>query len=309
MTDLQSNLPVPVPSGKSGRQAERNGLHSVFDRLLRRLGLRVNGNTVRQSLEELIEVDGADEIEIDNHERTLIRNVLGLREITAVEVMVPRADIVAVDVNTPIPELVRQITRVAHSRIPVYQDNLDNVIGMVHIKDVMLEREKPVPASLMELKREVIPVSPTMRVLDLLHQMRENRRHLALVVDEFGGIDGLITIEDIIETIVGEITDEHDVLEGPRIILQEDGTAIADARATVEELEAVTGIALSSQEREEIDTVAGLIFSIADRIALSGETIRYPDSGLEFEIVDADARRLKRVRVRWQSSPGDKSPR
>ena len=296
-----------TPPARMPPHEETGGFADAVRGILRWLGLLPNGANVRDALEELIEEDRSGEVEIDDHERTLIRNILGLRDIAAWEVMVPRADIVAVEAATLIPDLVRQIVTVSHSRLPVYRDTLDDVIGMVHIKDVLAEIDSAQPRALVDLVREVLFVAPTIRALDLLHEMRMNRHHLVLVVDEFGGIDGLITIEDLVEEIVGEIIDEHDVEEGPKIVPEDDGTAIADARATVEELEAVTRVTLTSPERDEIDTVAGLIFGICGRIAKRGETIRYKESGLEFEIIDADPRRLKSVRVRWKNVPIDES--
>jgi magnesium and cobalt transporter len=291
-------------NGHATSAEDSNGLFLSIKRVLRAMGLLPNGNTVRDTLEELIEDEGGDTVEIDSHERTLIRNVLGLRDISARDVMVPRADIVAVDVGTPVQDLVSQMVEAAHSRLPVYRETLDDTIGMVHIKDVLARLDSTQPATISELVREALFVSPTIRALDLLQEMRLNRRHLALVVDEFGGIDGLITIEDLVEEIVGEIIDEHDVEEGPKIVAESDGTAIADARATVEELESIFGRVLNDTEREEVDTVAGLIFAVTGRIAKRGEIIRH-ESGLEFEVIDADPRRVKSVRIRRPMDPAE----
>ena len=284
--------------GTTGYAAEQAGLAGMMRRILRSVGLGSNGGTVRDTLEELIEEGGdAAEVEIDAHERALIRNVLGLRDIVAWDVMVPRADIVAVDIAADLPQLSARMVEVAHSRVPVYRGTLDDVVGMVHIKDVLARLNADQPTTLAELVREVLFVSPTIRALDLLQEMRMSRLHLALVVDEFGGIDGLITIENLVEEIVGEIIDEHDVEEADHIVMQADGSAIADARTTIGELEAVFGPVVADEQRDEIDTLAGLIFGVAGRIARSGEIIRHT-SGLEFEIVDADPRRLRTVRVR-----------
>ena len=252
-------------------------------------------SNVRDTLEELIEEE-SNPLDEDNHERTLLRNVLGLRDSTAWDVMVPRADIAAVDVKTSIPELVSEMVKLAHSRLPVYRDNLDETLGMVHIKDVLAHSNSATKTALSDLIREVLFVSPTIRALDLLQEMRMTRRHLALVVDEFGGIDGLITIEDLVEEIVGEIIDEHDVEETTKISNQPDGSAIANARATIENLEDLFGPILSVEEKDEADTIAGLIFYLTGRIAKRGEVIRH-NSGLEFEILEADPRRLKTVRI------------
>tara|TARA_B100001123_G_scaffold445960_1_gene598941 strand:- start:563 stop:1336 length:774 start_codon:yes stop_codon:yes gene_type:complete len=246
-------------------------------------------------LEELIE-DKTTILDEDNHEQTLLRNVLGLRDITAWDVMVPRADIAAVEVKTSLPELVSEMVKLAHSRLPVYRNTLDETLGMVHIKDVLAHINSAEKTNLADLLREVLFVSPTIRALDLLQEMRMTRRHLALVVDEFGGIDGLITIEDLVEEIVGEIIDEHDAEETTKILPQADGSAIANARATVEDLEELFGPVLTIDERDEADTLAGFIYNLTGRIAKRGEVIRH-GSGLEFEILEADPRRLKTVRI------------
>ncbi|MBH69533.1 MAG: magnesium/cobalt efflux protein [Rhodospirillaceae bacterium] len=210
--------------------------------------------------------------------------------------MVPRADIAAVEVKTSLPELVSEMVKLAHSRLPVYRNTLDETLGMVHIKDVLAHINSAEKTNLADLLREVLFVSPTIRALDLLQEMRMTRRHLALVVDEFGGIDGLITIEDLVEEIVGEIIDEHDAEETTKILPQADGSAIANARATVEDLEELFGPVLTIDERDEADTLAGFIYNLTGRIAKRGEVIRH-GSGLEFEILEADPRRLKTVRI------------
>ncbi|MEQ8398942.1 hemolysin family protein [Thalassobaculum sp.] len=275
--------------------------------LLRAIGLGRNGNSaVRASLEELIEENGEDSSPIDPHEGAIIRNVLGLRDITAYDVMVPRADILGVEQSISLAELAKLMGEAAHSRMPIYRGTLDDVIGMVHIKDVVghLNRGEDVPVA--DLAREVLFVAPSSRALDLLQEMRMTRRHLALVVDEYGGIDGLITIEDLVEEIVGEISDEHDVDEGPKLEEKPDGTILADARATVEEFEALVGPVLTGEEREEIDTLGGLVFSLAGRVATRGEVIRHP-SGLDFEVVAADPRRLRTLRVRRRPTAVDRA--
>jgi CBS domain containing-hemolysin-like protein len=200
------------------------------------------------------------------------------------------------------------MVKMAHSRLPVYRNTLDDVVGMVHIKDVLAQLNSAKKMVLSDLVRKVLFVSPSIRALDLLQEMRMTRLHLALVVDEFGGIDGLITIEDLVEEIVGEIIDDHDVEEGPKIINQSDGTAVANARATVEELEELFGPVLNAEEKEEAETLAGLIYSITGRIAKRGEIIRH-GTGLEFEVLEADPRRLKTVRVRLPTkTPTPKTP-
>ncbi|MCR9257888.1 MAG: hemolysin family protein [Alphaproteobacteria bacterium] len=257
-----------------------------------------NGDTVRDTIETLIEDEGAEgSSSIDADERRLIQNILEMREITAEDVMVPRADIVAVEERAQLDDLVRQMSSRAHSRIPVYRETLDDVIGIVHIKDVLRFWGAKRSVPMRRLLRPVLFVSPSMEALELLLEMRRARKHLALVVDEYGGIDGLVTIEDLVEQIVGEIEDEHDIPDTPKIIEQSDGSLTADARATVEDFEELVGEILSEEEREENDTLAGLVVMILGRVPARGECVKH-DSGIEFEVADVDPRRVKRLIIR-----------
>lgn len=270
-----------------------------------------NGDgSVRETLEELIEERDDSEASLDEEERILLSNILRLRERTIADVMVPRADIVAVDVETLLPTLIGLMTQESHSRIPVYRGTLDDALGFVHIKDVLAVGEGDEKIELRRLKRDVIFVAPSMQVSELLLEMRVKRTHMALVVDEFGGVDGLLTIEDLVEEIVGEIEDEHDQEEVPDLVPRDDGSITADARVTIEAFEELVGRVLLDEEREEIDTLGGLIFSLAGRVPIRGELVIHP-SGMEFEVIDADPRRIKRLRVRGVSpqyfSPGSAS--
>jgi len=185
-----------------------------------------------------------------------------------------------------------------HSRVPVYRETLDNVIGFVHAKDLLGPAAERREAKLSLILRKVLFVAPSVPILDLLVQMRQARTHIAMVADEFGGIDGLVTIEDLIEEIVGEIEDEHDVADEPRLAERADGTLIADARTPIEVLEEHQGVRLRpSGEQEEVDTLGGLVSSLAGRVPTRGEIIAHP-SGIEFEVLDADPRKIKRLRVR-----------
>ena len=275
-----------------------SSLGSLFRSWLRgALGTKSDANW-RETIEELIE-DGDDvpDTEIAAHERKLIANVLRLRELTAVDIMVPRADIVAVDIETPMDDLRDILGKRAHSRIPVYRESLDDVIGLVHIKDVVTALGCESVPHLRDIAREVSIVAPSMPLLDLLLEMRQSRQHMALVVDEFGGIDGLITIEDVVEEIVGEIQDEHDVDMPPHLETKPDSSWIADARLPVEDFEAVAGTILEDEEREDIDTLGGLVFTIAGRVPVRGELLIH-GAGFEFEVIDSDPRRIKRLRIR-----------
>ena len=228
----------------------------------------------------------------------LIGNILKVHDQTAADVMVPRVDIVALDVETPFPEVVKCMVEQGHSRVPVYRETLDDVIGFIHVKDVLGPVAERRETKLAPMLRKVLFVAPSVPILDLLVQMRQARTHIAMVVDEFGGIDGLVTIEDLIEEIVGEIEDEHDVADGPSLVERTDGSLIADARTPIEVLEEHQGTRLRpTGDQEEVDTLGGLVSSLAGRVPKRGEVIAHP-SGIEFEVLDADPRRIKRLRVR-----------
>ncbi len=252
---------------------------------------------LRETLEEILEQQGPEQAPVDADEHGLLVNLLNFRSLTAEDVMVPRADIVAVEAQTGLTALVVLLNRTYHSRLPVYRETLDDVIGMVHIKDILAAYPSKRNFSLRRMVRKVLFVAPSMRVVDLLLEMRQTRIHMALVVDEYGGIDGLITIEDMVEEIVGEIEDEFDVVEGPKVVVESDRTIQADARATIEEFEQIVGPVVSEEERDDVDTLGGLVFSLAGRVPSRGELVAH-DSGVEFEVLDADPRRIKRLRVR-----------
>ncbi len=290
-------------SGRNQRGAVQNG-GSLWQRLRTLVKSRQSETQLRETIEEIIdeikEVEGEEEVTapISSDERIMLSNILRLRHLTAYDVMVPRADIVAVDLDTPIEALIDVMSEAAHSRLPVYRETLDEAVGLVHIKDVLTYMKEKRTFDLVDLVRRILVVAPSMRVLDLLLEMRLSRVHLALVVDEFGGIDGLVTIEDLVEEIVGEIEDEHDVAEGPKLTERPDGSLMADARATIEELEEKIGAVLSDEEREEdIDTLGGLVFALAGRVPGRGELVEHEHSGISFEVLEADPRRVKRVRV------------
>ncbi|OHC74035.1 MAG: magnesium/cobalt efflux protein [Rhodospirillales bacterium RIFCSPLOWO2_12_FULL_58_28] len=256
-----------------------------------------NKTSAQDTLAELIEEREEAEIPIDMDERRLLTNVLDLRDRTIHDVMVPRADIIAVENGASLAEVIGLMTKEGHSRLPVYRGSLDDAIGMVHIKDILAWRGEDHAFKLPAIMRKVLFVSPFMQVLELLLEMRVTRSHMALVVDEYGGVDGLVTIEDLVEEIVGEIEDEHDRDEEPDLIRRPDGTFDADARATIESFEKIIGRAISDAELEDVDSLGGLVSAVAGRVPIKGELIKHR-SGLEFEVLDADPRRIKRLRVR-----------
>ena len=267
-----------------------------FLRLIRRPR---NGESLRETLDGMIDESAVDDPRpLSEHERVLIGNILKVHDQTAADVMVPRVDIVALDVETPFSEVVKFMVEQGHSRVPIYRETLDDVVGFIHVKDVLGPVAERRETKLGPILRKVLFVAPSVPILDLLVQMRQARTPIAMVVDEFGGIDGLVTIEDLIEEIVGEIEDEHDVADGPSLVERTDGSLIADARTPIELLEEHQGTRLRPVgDQEDVDTLGGLVSSLAGRVPKRGEVIAHP-AGIEFEVLDADPRRIKRLRVR-----------
>jgi CBS domain containing-hemolysin-like protein len=266
--------------------------------------------TLREEIEEAI--DEAEESEgstpagdLGAAERQMLRNLLHFGDETAGDICVTRGDIMAVPSDISFDELVRAFVDAGHSRLPVYSESLDEVIGMVHIKDVFLALVDPDrDRSLQALMREPLFVPESMGAIELLARMRAERIHLAIVVDEFGGTEGLVTIEDVVEEIVGDIEDEHDDAEAAMLTLLDDGLWEADARIELEELAEAVDRRLSSDE-DEVDTLGGLVFLLAGHIPAKGECVTHP-SGWKLEAVDSDPRRI--IRVRLHAPEGETQP-
>lgn len=277
------------------KEPPSRGVLSSFLKGLRR---KSDNEAIREKIEELIETPATvEENSQASSERQLLSNILKVRDRKVRDLMVPRADIVAVEAEISLADLLGLIALEGHSRMPVYRADLDDIIGMVHIKDLLPFANRPQDFNLQQVVRDVIIVAPTMPVLDLLVEMRQSRRHMAMVVDEYGGIDGLVTIEDLVEEIVGDIEDEHDESEAPQLTLKPDGSVMADGRLDLDELEEHTGPLLDEDTHDTVDTLGGLLFFLAGRVPGRGEVVRH-DNGIEFEVVEADARRVKRVRIR-----------
>jgi CBS domain containing-hemolysin-like protein len=328
------NLPVPVAAPHP-----RESREGWFARALRTL-FGWKANSIRAGLADVLE-DGAGETGFSPTERIMLRNILALRERRIADVMIPRADIIAVQREISLGELMKVFESAGHSRLVVYDETLDDATGMVHIRDLVAfmtvraaasakantKRKKPFPAGL-DLKavdlsmslsaakiiREILYGPPSMPVLDLLARMQTTRIHLALVVDEYGGADGVVSIEDIVEQIVGEIADEHDEEATPGVVRQPDGSFLADARANLDDVTAVVGPEFEVGEiAKEVDTLAGYVVTRTGRVPVRGELVPGPGS-FELEILDADPRRLKRLRIyrgldringKKQTTPGD----
>lgn len=288
--------------GAPGAPTARTGLLTRFHSIFR--GRRRPDGSLRRSLEELMGESGEQAAdggearpELDRQERALIENVLHLRGKTVDDVMVPRADIVAMPDDVDLDGALALVRREGHSRFPIFHEQLDQIVGTIHVKDLFTFVDRPGEFSLKSILREPLLVAPQVPVLDLLLQMRNLRTHLALVVDEYGGIDGLVSFEDLVETIVGDIADEHDEPEGAMMVERPDGTVDVDARMPIEEFEAAVRIPLRQDERlDDIDTVGGLVFNLAGRVPIRGEVISHP-SGLAFRVIDADARHIRKVRA------------
>ena len=295
---------------------------SLIDRLLGKIGLR-SGALIRGELEDALE-EGDNDGGFSPEEREMLRNVLRLRIQRVHDVMVPRADIVAVDIDTTLGEMLRLFRTEGHSRLPVYSDTLDDPRGMVHIRDFLdylaaraeaasgqdtasaspdLGRiDLTITLAEARIFRPVLFVPPSMPALDLLVKMQTTRTHMALVIDEYGGTDGLVSIEDLVEIVVGDIEDEHDDAATQMITAEEDGSFIADGRTSLEDVEEMLSLDFDSVDiAEDVDTVGGLIATLAGRLPVRGEVIAGP-LGLEFQVLDADPRRIKKARIQRVST-------
>lgn len=291
-----------------------------------------NGQTLRDTLEDALKAEAGEAGNFSAAEREMLLRLLRYGTLRVEDVMVPRADIIAVDETHTVAECLKIIVDAGISRVPLYHDTLDDPRGMVHIKDVVKwlvsESETPAvpetentdekalpsspiatadlaqlsgaalarPISMAKVRRPVLFVPPSMPAMNLLIRMQTTRIHMALVVDEYGGTDGLVTIEDLVEEIVGEIEDEHDEAEDEHISVDAKTGMTASARTPVDELEARLGIKLVDADDSDVDTIGGLVFMLVGRIPSRGELVQHP-SGVEFEVLDADPRRIKKLKI------------
>ena len=256
-------------------------------------------NNLKQSIETVLDNELKDTEGISKHERLMLLNILKIDGIRSSDIMIPRADIGAVELNDSFEKVLEVFIKEAHSRVPIYEKNLDNIIGMIHIKDLVnyQNQKKTETNFLQNLKREILEIPPSMPVLDLLLKMQLTRLHMGIVIDEYGCTDGLVTIEDVIEEITGEIEDEHDEKNLPMLIKSSLNTFEASARIEIDELQKVTNVEfLNSYDNDDVDTLGGLIFSITGRVPQRGEIIKH-SSGTTFEIKDADPMKIKSVKV------------
>jgi hemolysin (HlyC) family protein len=286
--------------------------------------------SVRDDIEDVLEGSGA-ESDFTPQERAILKNVLGLHDVRVADVMVPRADIVSVSAEATLGELLALFRTAGHSRLPVYGETLDDPRGMVHIRDFvdflasepsfgLVERAADAktatePKAAAELRmsmplssaprvlRPVLFAPPSMPALDLLVKMQASHTHMALVIDEYGGTDGLVSIEDVVEAIVGDIEDEHDEEDQPRIGATGDGAFIVEARASLEDVSKAVGFDFAAlADAEDVDTIGGLLTAIAGRVPVRGEIVAGPGE-FEFEVLDADPRRIKRLKIQPRRAP------
>lgn len=303
----------PEPPSSTASAAPRGP--SLWARLKAMLALRTV--SLRDDLEVALESESNGETaDFTQSERTILKNVLELGEKHIDDVMVPRADIEAIDAEETLGGLVARFRAVGHSRMPVYTGSIDNITGFIHVKDALrritepvVEPGKEIPVKLvstalrqkigkLDLVRAVLYVPPMMPVGDLLQQMQQQRVHMAIVIDEYGGTDGLVTIEDLLEAVVGEIEDEHDDAEVALVRKINSNIFIASARAELEEVRDVIGPDFDPGEHaEEVETLGGLVFDLAGRVPQRGETVG-GIKGFEFEVMQADARQVKRVKIK-----------
>lgn len=277
---------------------------SIFDytRPLRKLFCKKNQETtLRDAIEELIEEDEVSEngtSSIDDDEREMLGNVLNLRDIHVQDIMVPRVEIKALPMTTKVDELMPEFVENQISTMLIYQGTIDNVVGVVYLKDVANWFRMNKPFNISMFIKDVLFVPPTMRTLDLLLQMKDTGIKVAVVVDEYGGVDGLVSFSDLVEEIIGDIQDADEIKNNKKKIIKEvDGTYIVDARTTLAELAKNTDLNIMSFDNS-VDSIGGYVFSIAGKVPVRGELVIYKKQNVEFEILDADSRRIKTIRIR-----------
>jgi len=251
--------------------------------------------SLRETLEELIEEEEVADTSLAPDEREMLTNILNLRDLTAIDVMIPRAEIICVSSESTLEQVKNTFKTSQVMRLPVYRQTLDDILGYIHLRD-LLDAE-PETFKLQDHLHKIDFISPSMRVLDLLLKMRLTGEKLALVVDEYGGSDGLVTMGDLVEEIVGDIQDVAQMTSSPYFFQRPDGVVVVDGRMDIEELEEKIGVFRTGEEREEdIDTIGGLVLHLTDRVPVRGELIAH-SSNIEFEIIEADSRRIKRVGI------------
>jgi CBS domain containing-hemolysin-like protein len=294
-----ASSPDSAPQSASRSSAAREGLMERLRLRLRGMLFFPTGGELKEAIAEALEENPETAHHIPPEEKTILKNVLNFSEKSVRDIMIPRSQIQAIEYGATLEEIKRIVGDKSHTRIPVYKETLDNVKGFIHVKDLFPIVNGDAVFDMALLIRDVLFVPPSMRVLDLLVKMRLSRVHMAIVVDEYGGTDGLVTMEDLFEEIVGEIQDEHDEGEVGEIIKwSPQHTVDVDGKAEIGRLEKALGLDLHEEGEDEsqYDTLGGLIFFLSGRVPSKGEKIAYRD-GIMFEVLDSDARKIKRVRI------------
>jgi CBS domain containing-hemolysin-like protein len=310
-------MPEGDSSNGSRHRSESNDEGGIVRRLVALITGRTREPTLREQLEEKIieheeeaaeegDAEEEDDGDLSAPERVMLKNLLHFSETRVDDVMVPRSDILGLKDTASFDEAVAALAEHGHSRMPVYKDTLDNIIGMIHVKDIfaVLAEGKERPESLEPFIRQPRYVPQSMGVMELLEEMRRTRTHLAIVIDEYSGTEGLVTIEDLVEEIVGEIEDEHD--DEPEALFSEISPGIweADARTELDDIAEAVDAKLAEVD-EDVDTLGGLAFVIAGQVPQAGETLLHAESGWKIEVIDADERRVTRVRLHMPEVVGE----
>jgi CBS domain containing-hemolysin-like protein len=254
-------------------------------------------NSIKNILEEALEEESISDLAISQEERDLLKNMIHFGELTVRDIMVPRSDIMALPKQVSFDELKRHVIDIGHTRIPVYDDSLDHIEGFIHVKDLFPHLAKDEPFDISGVLRETLFVPPSMRIVDLLLKMRVSGCHIAIVVDEYGGTSGMVTMEDLFEEIVGEIQDEHDDAEDrntPRRLSHD--VLEVDARIEIGKLEEALSDTINRDDEDDFDTLGGYIFSPLGRVPVKGEVLKFHPR-YKFEIIAADPRRIRLVRI------------
>jgi len=292
--------PLPKKAESFGKSSLMNITKGV-KYLLNRLRKVTYDPSMKESILELLDEDSVDQKkQINSTEKNIIRNILEFDNLCVDELMTPRADIIAVDDEISLADLKNTITKNSHTRIPVYKGSLDKIIGFIHVKDILSEMMSKKAFSLNKIIRKILVVSPSMKAVDLLAKMQFSRIHIAIVLDEYCGVDGLITITNLIKAIIGEIEDEHDTAQEQDYIILKDSSIEASARLSIKKLEELFQLSLTKANEDDFETVGGLVLSLINHVPVAGEIITY-DPGLVFTILDADPRRIKKLHISRKS--------
>ncbi len=308
---MNGESPASSPPKRRGAESGDDGEGGRRESgLIARLRAMIGFSSPREdAAAEAAEADPDATPALDQARRDMIARVVAFDEKRVLDVKAPRADICAVDIDTPLPELLAAFAEAGHSRMPIYRGELDDPVGMVHIKDVvsLIANGDGAPETTVEepvlkaIRRDILYVPPSMRVTDLLLRMQASRIHMALVIDEYGGTDGLVTIENLVEEIVGEINDEHDEDDTPSVSVLSGGGWEVDARVELDAFAEETGFRLETDEEDEIDTVGGYVAYIAGRVPQRGEVLAGAH-GFDIEVTEADARKVRKLRIRPAAS-------